>query len=166
MTYTITKEFLEKVEKELFDEKTASGKPLVLLINTINGTQVEALFTSHDKAVLYMIRVAINFVIDTYDEMREEMKDETPKFDDRVKEHIRDYYKFIPVCHLDPSKPVYQGQSGNYRVYGEPTDYLTNSVEIWTEKQHDPMVDDWLEQCTVKVNPALPEFESCDDAAN
>lgn len=177
----LSKKDMEDVEKRLLADQTTSTS-LTLLVNTINGTQIEALFRSKQSAIAYMIRIGTNFAASTYSDMIEDMKndgEDTSKEDfyAYVREHISDNYRFINVRHLDPSEPIYMMQTYNYMVYGEPIEYLTNSVEKWKTKQPHrnrwsdktfgdviPGLttcesDSWLKSCTVKVDPELPELE-------
>ena len=71
------------------------------------------------------------------------------------------------------TKPIYLAQDYNYVVSGDPTDYLTNSIEKWRQKQpprnrrSDEMfrvsghcnAADWQNKCLLKVNPALAALD-------
>ncbi len=123
-----------EIEKRVLESVNLS-KYLTLLVNHINGTQIEALFTSNILATQYMVRIAVNFYSQNYyDNCQDD--DVKPNFDE-LEKHIKNGlndYELILVKHLCPTEPIYQLQSGNYNVFGCPKEYLTNSVEDWLKK--------------------------------
>lgn len=131
-----------KIENKLIDEYKSQSE-LFLLLNTVNGKEVEALFTTKDKLITYMIRDAINMGIETFIENLEdekeicniEMNDDElfNAFLDYIRDKINDNYEILHVSHLDHKTPIYVVRNGNYRVYGKPEEYLTNSLQKWNE---------------------------------
>ena len=181
---------IEDTEKQLIDRYLKGS--CYLLVNNINGTSVEAVFRSHTDAIRYMIRIGTNFCAETYqDYIRDVKKDggdiSKENFCEYTREFINDYYHIHQIDHIDPSKRVYMMQSYNYMVYGGPTEYLTNSQETWRAKQPernrrsdkisgqilDGFIceldgfrcesDGWMKDCTVKVDPELPDLEEIEE---
>src|SRR5437667_76677 len=98
----------------MFDEKK---RPLILLINNIDGVYVEGIFTKIDHAIEYMVRLAINMNIDYYNEFIDKGEIQKGDFYHSVEEYIDDYYEFHLVTHLELlTNDVYVNQSGNYKV--------------------------------------------------
>jgi hypothetical protein len=177
-----TEEVVENTEKALLNQYIKGS--LYVLVDTINGAYVHAVFISRTEAIRYMIRTGTNFCVGTYSSMLEDMKEEgdnttPPDFLDYTKEFIADHFKIHEIDHIDVSKPIYKIQNYNYMVHGEPSEYLTNSKEVWRSKQpnrnrwSDQVFgevlsaiggstcesDGWMKDCKVKVDPELPELE-------
>lgn len=155
---------LKNVSEKL--DNTSSRSYLV--INTVDGLSVEAIFSSHEAAEKYLNRIAINFSTDLYCENCKDAQTQPTEdgFLTFVREMISDNYKILHVHHLDLSNKVYKVQNGNYLCYGETSKYLKNSVEEWKAENisrfgtcANSFNKDWLEQCTVKINPPLPELQ-------
>lgn len=152
---------LPKMIEELLEKKhRKTNQPLYLLINKVNCTSIEAIFTDLMYAQKYMIRIAVNFFfMDFVPEDHPSLKGE-----DLLKEIVRDilpYYEIINVYHLNQESPIYQSQSGNYCVHGPPEEYLTNSLDTWKTKNanYHSEIKDWQQQCTIVVDPVLPDLE-------
>jgi hypothetical protein len=151
------------------DEKLANtSSRCYLVVNTIKRINIEALFTNNEAAEKYINRIAINFSVDLYCEQCKDAQSQPSEagFMTFVRQMISDNYKIIHVNHLDLSKKVYKVQSRNYICYEEPTSFLKNSEEEWKTANTSRMGTyaysenkDWLEHCTVKINPPLPELQ-------
>lgn len=151
------KEMLDVEHHLLVDFMTSPS--LTLLVNTINGIQVEAIFTSKSLANQYMIRIAVNFAKALFVETGNEERD----FYSFAKEQMHRDFKLIEVTHIDSLSPIYMLQTFNYRVHGQPVDFLTNSLDVWKkEYEHDDTLslDEWSETCIVTVDPPLPPLET------
>lgn len=179
--YLTLKEVIE-TEKIINDKSLLVTPELYLIINTINGTCVDGIFSSRCKAEMFMNRIAVNFSIDTYtytvsDMVKDNQDISEMNFLNHVKETLT-YYQILTIKHIDPNQPIYQIQTGNYMVRGTPTDYLTNSKDFWLSKQgpikarnllfgslpKEFLPDDnkWLKDCTLQLDKELPELDLFD----
>jgi hypothetical protein len=136
------------------EKKFLHESKLVLVLNKVNGTVVEGLFTSKEKANQYIVRECINLSITEYSEAE---IDEKMDFKDSFSDIIHDYlyfYELVDIGYLDSSKPIYVIQNGNYQVFGDT--FLTNDIDYWKSKnKFDLGGKDWINQCIVKIDREL-----------
>lgn len=140
-----------------------SKKNTFLLIDCINGELPIALFTSYDKATAGSIATALEFTLRAMEDDGEDVQklDESELLTS-IKENLIDYYRIESVHTLDPTKPIFVIQTGNYRCPGKAVDYVTNDFSLWKEyglKFFEDKINDqsWIERCTLVVDP-VPEF--------
>jgi hypothetical protein len=156
----LTKEILEKTERALNNDMIA--KDVLYLLIDSDLRQVMGLFTSYEKATKYLIRYRVRLLTDCYEERDEDDIDQT--YYDYIKS-ADNTYKILIVTHLNKTNTIYQIQNGNYFTYGDPEEYLTDSLDDWKSKitKYHKITDEWRDQCTVKVDPNLPEFYEMED---
>lgn len=142
----ITKQFVRKIEKKLFEMFNC---PFILLIGLESGSNPLGLFTTKEKAINYMIRCHINDFFDNGVEV-----DRKTLYDQN--KDINEYYRLILVYDIDITKPIYVNQDRNRNVELDNTFCLTNSLEYF--KKHNLQYkkykqDEWIEKCILQVNP-------------
>lgn len=138
-----------------------------LVVNTINGTQVEALFTSFDLAEGYLNRIVLNSASQCYwDSCNDEENAPTEEgLNELVDAYIEDFYEILIVKHLDLAKTIYVDQCGNYKCRGDPKEYLTNDEAHWIELANKRKLDrgadkEWMKICTLKIDPSPPKISN------
>ena len=142
-------EHIKNTEKKLLFPTTNT----FVVVDTINGAHVNAIFSTYERAYKHMTRIKINASLGLIADNLEDY--DVKDFDEAV--NSDEYYSVIPIHHIDPSKPIYKMESGNYRSYGDPTEYLTNDLSYWRKIIKGlGYGDDWLEQCTLDIDPQLP----------
>jgi len=132
---------------------------LTLVVNTINGVEVEGLFTSRAAAQTYLFRIATLFGGDIYFDNLGDVEDRGPEpnladLQEDVLDLVRNYYKLLPVTHLDPSKPIYVLFGANRRVAGtgRPENYLSHQIgELGSLTEQE-----WIDCHLITLDPALP----------
>lgn len=153
---------IQNADQELAGIMAHPPVALTLLTNKFNGIAVEALFTSYEKAFLYLYRICVNNCVETYQDHPAELDSDGKQigFLDYVKDMANECYELIYVIHLDPNLPIYIKQDRLRGVDGSPSQYITNSVLHWKKNQPDGMTsDEWLEECTISIDPPLPDLE-------
>ena len=135
----LTSKFLLKIENELYNEYYS----LVLVINSSEGNRILGLFTTNEKAVKYMLRYNIKYIINEMIERR--------NFKYYIEEQIYWCNESININWLCKNKPIYAKVDKNGMIYGEPRDYLTqikcsdnNNLDNYTFclVEIDPVIDD------------------------
>lgn len=134
-------------------ESKAFTSSKYLLTNTINGTTVEGIFTSSNKAERYMYRLGTNFMVSIWNDNGIDVKDLSAAINDFV-----DYNFEIIRIACDVKNPIYVCMNFNYHVYGKPSEYLTSSLEQW-KSNYKQIDDSWSNKCTVLINPKLPKLD-------
>ena len=139
---------------------------LYLVINTINGTYPEAIFSNETDAYIYMKRISANSFINTINDNEEDYENlNSTKFIKELYDYTNENYKCILVDHLDKNKPIYAILSGNYRCPGQPEKYLVNTLAEWKVKYGEIIGKDnindkrWQKTCLIKLNPKLPKLD-------
>jgi hypothetical protein len=145
------------IEKSLYDRKDN----LVVVVNRINGKQVEGIFSSISLARRYVVRLATNMSLEIIASLNEEeINDYASDFNmtTYIQENTMEYYEYEFTDDLDSSKPIYVLKNKNHVVqsYKIPSEYLTNSSEEFKDNP------DWLKECTVLLDPELPELNAPD----
>ena len=144
---------VEEFEKQLGTKRSN----LIVVVNHVNGPQVCGIFTTMEKATMYVTRNSINMTIDvTADDSDCEFEDDTPKisknnFIEMYNSMVSDYV-YIGVNHLNPAEPIYALQSGNFRIRGNSVEYLTND-KLKATKYYKEQYD--LNNCVFKIDPEL-----------
>jgi hypothetical protein len=132
-----------------------------VILNRTNGMRVEAIFNDYNMAMKYMLRIAINSTIRTYNDCKKDLENDGQpcvSFKACVNEEITYNYQIKKILvALSTEMPIYVIQNGNYQLLGD--EYLTNDLEEWNAAQQNKYDDNWIETCTAKVNPKLPEIE-------
>lgn len=148
--------------RKIFDEKSTS----FLILETDIHTPT-AIFSLYNDAVVFLIRLVMNNYKNQYietinDENLQQTEESYKKF---VLEYIKNYFAIIPVNHLNLEKPIFVCRKENFYSKGEPTDYLTNSEEIWAEKmvQEYSCIGEDFNEFRLDVNPDLPELEKFEE---
>lgn len=158
-TYFPTKQQCLDAEQKIID---IYRKPtLTLFKDGPNAGSVHAVFTRRDDAIAYMTREAVLMCREMYaDQMSDKDADHNETYEHFVHGFMEDNYELLDIDHVDPNRPIYKVQTLNYFSFGDPEQYLTNSLEAWTKaqlkfsgytKQND--LDRWLLKCTVPLNP-------------
>lgn len=150
---------LEKEFKTIQDDilaKCSKTNVLYVVIDYINGMCVNGIFTSHQKASEYIIKSSIWFINERYGDPQvfEDCKGKAPSNEDLIKEvkAFTAFYEIKIATFLNPSQPIYLLQSGNFRVYGKPEEYLTNSLENATRYYRN---NEWyISSSIVQINPS------------
>jgi len=135
------------------------GNFLTLLLCTINGVTVKAIFTSYENAVIYMNRECISDTLSCYLDSDES---QSPNEFKQTVINNKNFYELICVSHINPREPIYMLQSRNFNVFGDPTKYLTNSLDVFREYCTDAS-EKWIQMCTVKLDPELPPLNPMKD---
>ena len=88
------------------------------------------------------------------------------RFFDFCKDDLENH-KIFEIDHIDPTKPIYVCQNGNYCIFDEPTSYLTNSLDEWKNHQQTKWKNrdiefrkSWKRQCTITIDPELTKYNS------
>ena len=147
-------------EKILSIEKQMADKYNVyVVICKINTCHVEAIFSSYEKAKKYMIRLNMNTSLN----LIHDSGDNSITYDSLIEDIDMSDYEIICAGHIDPLKPVYKVQCGNYKSRGSVDDYLTNDLSHWkirtTSIKSGEIDSDWIKQCTVEVDPDVPPLD-------
>jgi hypothetical protein len=130
----LTTKFLLKMENELYNKYES----LTLVINSLDGNRILGLFTTNEKAVRYMIRYNIKYIIyNDYVERRD--------FKYYIEEQIYWCNESININWLYKNKPIYAKVNKNGTICGEPHDYLTQI------KCSDNF-------CLVEIDPVINDF--------
>jgi hypothetical protein len=155
-------------EKEIIEieSKLLEKNVYFVFLNKVNGTSVDAIFTSQSDANKYKIRECINLTLDCYlgsIDDGDDCKGDEWKIDD-FKEILNENLTLYEIGNLDKQpldikKPIYVIQNGNYQVYGEPEEYLTNNYSRWKDKTKDTNNKLFEKSCIVRVNPKLSELK-------
>ncbi len=158
------KDIIIKSNKNFINTYLKSTYKLYLVTNNVDGKEICAIFNSKLKAKKFILRNSINFSVQI---INDNTIKEIVNFEQYFNEYVNNmiyFYEIEEINHLDISMPIYVNQSGNYRVYGNPTEYLTNSLDYWKEnndfyKKYDSNYEEWIKQCTVLINPSLKEIQ-------
>ena len=158
-----SKQELKDIETNLSKDE---GK-LFLVINNVDGTLVEGIFTNKDKASNYIIRECINTCLCVYEDYLTDCKDsnETPQSFEKIVRDNLFYYQIIDITYLNLKLdiPIYIIRSGDYNVFGCPTHYLTNDLEKWKKSLEKCKMntESWIKECIAKIDPDLQDYDDC-----
>lgn len=158
---SIDLELFKQIESEML-----SNISYILVFKEGTGVNVEAIFSSYEKAYKHMIRNSMNQSLEWYREYVEDIKDTDEKLIS-FKEYVADpdidsCHKILHTNHLDLSKPIYIVRNGNHISRGEPCEYLFNSESEW-KKSMDKLFtggyNENIEENKIRVDPELPEID-------
>lgn len=151
------------VENELLKTRISLKSVSYLLVSKcgVSGVRVVAIFSDFDNAIKYMIREAVNYYRDEYEDFLEgeEVSDES--YIDFVRSQINDSGEIIPIHHIDLTKPVYVMKDSGYLSTGNPSEFVTNSEVYWgaiMKSSYDRVkkeINDYL----LKIDPPLPDLK-------
>lgn len=163
------------VEKEILKTRVSLKTVSYLLVTSMDGFRVDAVFSDYDKALSYMVRTAVNDCRDLYDEYIEDSGESYSEesYVDFIRSQINDYNEIIPIHHIDINKPVYVMRSSSSRSDGIPSEYVTNSEVYWDAKMKSSYVRTKRERrdgvstrvpkeikdYLLKIDPPLPDLQ-------
>lgn len=126
--YGLTKQIILKTETELYNKY--KNNDLILLISNYNGTFVEGLFSTKEKATQFMIRNIINLLI-----LEREDDEDLKKgnFKQQIQNNVENY-EFININWLDKNLPIYVLVNSYGNSNGSSREYLTHQLEHWKRK--------------------------------
>jgi hypothetical protein len=133
--YGLTRQIILKTETILYDKY--KNNDLILLISNIDGTFVEGLFSTKEKATQFMIRNIINCLI------LEREDDEDLKrgnFQQQIQNNLENY-ELININWLDKNLPIYVSRNGNGNSPGSSSEYLTHQGKHWKIKYYNYRID-------------------------
>lgn len=174
----LIKQLAREVEQQLITSQPVTKSISYAVINTVDRSIIEGLFTTRAAAYAHMIRLAVNREMTYYPEY-ERMNDKAAVltqggFLNSVSQSIPECFKIVILDHLDITQPVYVITTNTKKMIYYPgiIKSLTNSLEALQEvidtAKNDILSNAlkqwfndgrWLKYCTLNINPELPKLK-------
>lgn len=141
---------INKLEENILSQKKDD---LVILITRFNGLELKGIFSTMRNAKQYATRFCINHITINHNQLHN-----LPAVDYGYKykaayEELQ--FEFLHTDHLSKSDPIYILHSKDYKIYGNPEDYLTNDKTAWIYRMQQTVHDETSSAYVFNIDPEL-----------